>query len=84
MVLVPHDLGILVVQGGVEEAGDHRDTAVLDVGADRVLFVVDEVLGEGVDHELLGLLLHVCGDEGCQAGDVVSGLQPVTGGAQLT
>jgi hypothetical protein len=36
----------------VEEPADHADAAVLDVGALRVFFVVDEVLGEGLGHEL--------------------------------
>jgi hypothetical protein len=41
--------GVVVVAGGrVEEAGDHGDAAVLDVGRHGVFFVVDEVLGEGV------------------------------------
>jgi hypothetical protein len=39
---------VILAGGGVEETGDHGDTSVLDVGADRVLFVVDKVLGEGV------------------------------------
>ena len=45
--------------GGVEEAADHGDAAVLDVGALGVLFVVDEVLGKGLSHELLCLLFLV-------------------------
>ena len=51
----------------VEEAGDHADAAVLNVGAHRVFFVVDEVLGKGIDHELLDLGLHVGCDEGSKA-----------------
>lgn len=45
--------GVAVV-GGVEEVGNHVDAAVLDVGGIGVLFVVDEVGGEGVGHELEG------------------------------
>lgn len=41
--------------GSVEELADHVDAAVLDVGGLGVLLVVDEVFGEGLGHELLGL-----------------------------
>jgi len=62
-----HGVGVLVVGGDVEEARDHGHAAVLDVGRDGVLLVVDEVLGERVDHQFLRLLLHVGGDERSQA-----------------
>lgn len=42
--------------GSVEEVADHVDAAVLDVGGLRVLFIIDEVLGEGLGHELLSLI----------------------------
>ena len=46
-------------RGAVEQPGDHGHASVLDVGADGVLFVVDEVLAEGIDHELLGFVFLV-------------------------
>lgn len=36
---------------------------LLHLGCLWVLLIVDEVLGEGITHELLGLVLHVCGNE---------------------
>ena len=45
--------GIVTGGGGIEEAADHRHAAVLDVGGLGVFFVVDEVLGEGLGHEVL-------------------------------
>lgn len=36
---------------------------LLHLGCLWVLLVVDEVLGEGVRHELLGLILHIGGDK---------------------
>jgi hypothetical protein len=62
-----HGVGVLIVGRNVEEASNHADAAVLDIGAHGVLFVVDEVLAEGVDHELLDLGLHVGGDERSEA-----------------
>lgn len=47
---------ILVVRRGVEQSGDHVDTAVLDLCGLRVLLIVDEVLAERLAHELLDLL----------------------------
>jgi hypothetical protein len=38
--------------GGIEEAADHGDAAVLDVGGLGVFFIVDEVLGEGFAHQI--------------------------------
>ena len=37
----------------VEHPRNHRNTAVLDLGGLGVLFVIDEVLGECLSHELL-------------------------------
>jgi hypothetical protein len=62
-----HGVGVLVVGGNVEEASNHANAAVLDVGAHGVFFVVDEVLAESVDHELLDLGLHVGCDERSEA-----------------
>jgi hypothetical protein len=62
-----HGVGVVVVGGNVEEAGNHVDTAVLDVGRDGVLFVVDKVLCKSVNHDLLCFGLHVGCDKGCQA-----------------
>jgi len=59
--------GRAIVSGGrIEESTDHVDTTVLDFGGLGILFVVDEILGEGLGHELLSLLLHVGGDEGSE------------------
>jgi hypothetical protein len=32
----------------------------------RVFLIIDEILGERLDHEFLSFLLHVCGDKGSQ------------------
>ena len=46
--------------GGVKEAADHGHTSVLDVCRLGILLIVNEVLGEGLCHQLLSLLfLHV-------------------------
>lgn len=50
-----HGVLIAVLDGSIEHAGDHADTAVLDLGGLGVFFVVDEVLGERLCHEFLGL-----------------------------
>lgn len=42
-------------------------SSLLHFGCLWVLLVVNEVLGERVTHELLGLVLHVGGDEGGKA-----------------
>lgn len=41
----------------VKQASDHADTAVLNFSRSRVLFVVDEVLGERLRHQLFGFIL---------------------------
>lgn len=41
-----------------------KRSSLLHFGRLRVLLVVDEVLGECVTHEFLGLVLHVGGDKG--------------------
>jgi hypothetical protein len=43
--------------GGIKEAADHGDAAVLDVGGLGVFFVVDEVLGEGLAHQIFDFFL---------------------------
>lgn len=48
------------MDGGIEEAADHGYAAVLDLGCAGVLFVVDEVLGQGLGHEVLGFFLLGC------------------------
>ena len=50
--------------GGVEEVGEHADAALLDLGRDRVLGVVDEVAVEVLGDDPLRLGLHPGGDEG--------------------
>jgi hypothetical protein len=47
----------LAAVGHVEEVADHGDAAVVHFDALRVLFVVDEVLGEGFGHELFRFIL---------------------------
>jgi hypothetical protein len=47
----------VIVSWGIEESTDHVDTSVLNVGALGVFFVVDEVLGKGLGHEILDLFL---------------------------
>jgi hypothetical protein len=41
----------------VKQASDHADTAVLNLGRSRVLFVVDEVLRECLRHQLFSFIL---------------------------
>jgi hypothetical protein len=50
----------------VEEVGQHPDTALLDLGGDRVLGVVDEVAVQVLGDDALRLGLHPRGDEGGQ------------------
>ena len=52
--------------GRDEEVGEHADAALLDLGRDRVLGVVDEVPVEVVGDDPLRLRLHPGGDEGRQ------------------
>ena len=52
--------------GGVEEVGEHADAALLDLGRDRVLGVVDEVAVEVLGDDPLRLGLHPGRDEGRQ------------------
>ncbi len=52
--------------GGIEEVGEHPHAALLDLGRDRVLGVVDEVAVEVRGDQALGLGLHPGGDEGRQ------------------
>ena len=52
--------------GGVVEVGEHADAALLDLGRDRVLGVVDEVAVEVLGDQALRLGLHPGGDEGRQ------------------
>lgn len=42
--------------GSVEEITNHVDTSVLDLSTLGVLFIINEVLGEGISHELLSFL----------------------------
>ena len=51
---------------GVEEVGQHPDTALLDLGRDRVLGVVDEVAVQVLGDDPLRLGLHPGRDEGGQ------------------
>jgi hypothetical protein len=51
-----HGVVAVLVDGRVEQARNHVDAAVLDVGRLRVLLVVDEVFAKGLGHELLGLV----------------------------
>ena len=41
----------------VKHASDHADAAVLNLSRSRVLFVVDEVLGECLRHQLFSFFL---------------------------
>ena len=50
--------------GRVEEVGEHPDAALLDLGRDRVLGVVDEVAVQVLGDDPLRLRLHPGGDEG--------------------
>ena len=50
--------------GGVEEVGQHPHAALLDLGGDRVLRVVDEVAVQVLRDDPLRLGLHPRGDEG--------------------
>ena len=50
--------------GRVVEVGEHADAALLDLGRDRVLGVVDEVAVEVLGDQPLRLGLHPGGDEG--------------------
>ena len=52
--------------GGVVEVGEHADAALLDLGRDRVLGVVDEVAVEVLGDQALRLRLHPGRDEGRQ------------------
>jgi hypothetical protein len=52
--------------GSVVEVGEHADAALLDLGRDRVLGVVDEVAVEVLGDDPLRLRLHPGGDEGGQ------------------
>ena len=52
--------------GGVVEVGEHADAALLDLGRDRILGVVDEVAVEVLGDQPLRLGLHPGGDEGRQ------------------
>ena len=52
--------------GGVEEVGEHADAALLDLGRDRILGVIDEVAVVVLGDQPLGLRLHPGGDEGGQ------------------
>ncbi len=56
----------VVVLRGAEEAAEHVDAAVLQGHGLGVLVPVDGVLVERLDHEALGLVVHVRGDEGGQ------------------
>ena len=53
-----HNIG-LVVYWAIEEACDHADAAVLDLGSLRVLLIVDEVLVECFSHELFNFVFHI-------------------------
>jgi hypothetical protein len=61
----PHGV-VAFANGSIEETGNHGDAAVLNVCRDWILFIVDKVLAEALNHELLGLLFHVGGDERCK------------------
>ncbi len=52
--------GFARLDGRVEEAADHGHAPVLDIGGLGVFLVVDEVFGEGLDHELFGFFF-LCG-----------------------
>ena len=52
--------------GGVVEVGEHADAALLDLGRDRILGVVDEVAVQVLGDDPLRLGLHPGGDEGGQ------------------
>ena len=52
--------------GRVEQVGQHPDAALLDLGRDRVLGMVDEVAVQVLGDDPLGLRLHPGRDEGGQ------------------
>jgi len=40
----------------IEQASNHADTAVLDISRLGIFFIVNEVLREGLSHELFGFV----------------------------
>ena len=56
----------VVGTGGVEQVGQHPDAALLDLGRDRVLGMVDEVPVQVLGDDPLRFRLHPGRDEGGQ------------------
>ena len=50
--------------GCVEEAREHVDAVVLDLGGLGILVLIDVVLAEGFGEQAVGVVIHPCGDEG--------------------